>query len=412
MRQAIRQAIRPIRCAAALLGVVVLAVSACSSSATSGSSTPTSKAPTNKASGSPYKLGVICSCSGSNAASLTLMTNIVAAWAASVNAAGGISSHPVQLFTADDSQNPGTALLAVTKFVQQDHVIAIIDISNVDAAFGNYITSVHVPVVGGNLDSDLFAHNPYFFTAGGTTDGIPAGIVGAAKIGKVNKLGVMYCSGVPICAELPPVLKQIGAPAGVSVSYSGAIPNAAPNYTAPCLAAEQSGANGLFIASGAPQTLAVAQSCSAQGYKPTYIAAESSLANASLTNPAINGAVGEITNLSSSDTSNAEIGAMHQALDNFKPGLLASAVFSPGSSMVWAAGLLFQAAAQAGHLGDNPTPAQVIDGLYALKGETLGGLTAPLTFKKGKPNSLPCWFYYRVTGGKFTTPFGSSPACA
>jgi branched-chain amino acid transport system substrate-binding protein len=156
----------------------------------------------------------------------------------------------------------------------------------------------------------------------------------------------------------------------------------------------------------------VAQSCSAQGYKPTYIAAESSLANASLTNPAINGAVGEITNLSSSDTSNAEIRAMHQALDNFKPGLLASAVFSPGSSMVWAAGLLFQAAAQAGHLGDNPTPAQVIEGLYALKGETLGGLTAPLTFKKGKPNSLPCWFYYRVTGGKFTTPFGSSPACA
>ena len=217
-----------------------------------------------------------------------------------------------------------------------------------------------MPVVGGNLDSDLFASNPDFFTAGGTADGIPEGIVAAAKTAKVDKLGVLYCSGVPICAELPPALKEIGAPAGVSVSYSGAIPNAAPNYTAPCLAAQQSGANGLFIASGPPQTLAVAQSCTAQGYKPTYVAAESSLANSSLSNPAIDGAIGEITNLPASDTSNPQIKAMDQALNTFKPGLLASAEFSPGSSMVWAAGQLFEAAAQAAHLGDNPTPAQVL----------------------------------------------------
>jgi branched-chain amino acid transport system substrate-binding protein len=406
---------RPTRWAAALLGVAVLAVSACSSATSSGSaanSTTSSAASTNKASGSPYKLGVICSCSGTNAATLTMMSNILDAWSASVNAAGGIGSHPVQLFTADDSQNPGTALSAVTKMVEQDHVIAIIDVSNVDAAIGSYIASAKVPVIGGNLDSDLFTSNPYFFTAGGTTNGIPPGIVAAAKTAKVNKLGVLYCTGVPICAELPPVLKQIGAPLGVDVSYSGAMASAAPNYTAPCLAAEQSGANGVFVANGPPQTLAVVQSCAAQGYKPTYIAAENSLSNSSLSEPAINGAVGEITNLSSSDTSNPEIRAMRQALDTFKPGLVSSASFNPGSSMVWAAGLLFEAAAQAGHLGDNPTPAQVLDGLYALKGETLGGLTAPLTFKKGKATSLPCWFYYQVKDGKFTTPFGEHPTCA
>ena len=412
---------RPIRWAAVLLGMVVLALSACSSGGSSSSATGTTTgsaatgstaSSTNQAAGSSYKLGVICSCSGSNAASITLMTNIVTAWAASVNAAGGINSHPVQLFTADDSQNPGTALSSVTKMVQQDGVIAIIDLSNVDSSFGSYISGVKVPVVGGNLDSDLFTQNPYFFAAGGTTNGIPAGIVAAAKTAKVNKLGVLYCSGVPICAELPPALKALGAPQGVSVSYSGAVPNAAPNYTAPCLAAEQSGANGLFIASGPPQTLAVAQSCTAQGYKPTYIAAESSLANGSLSNPAIDGAVGEITNLSSTDTSNAAIKAMRQALDTYKPGLTSSADFTPGSSMVWAAGLLFQAAAKAGNLGSNPTPADVLTGLYALKAETLGGLTAPLTFTKGKATSVPCWFYYQVKGGQFTTPFGSSPACA
>ena len=403
---------RPIRWAAALLVVIVLALSACGSSGTSSGSSTASGASAGKATGSPYKLGVICSCSGSNAASITTMTNIISAWSSAVNAAGGIANHPIQLFTADDSQNPGTALSAVTKMVQQDHVIAIVDLSNVDSSFGNYVASEHVPVVGGNLDSDLFASNPDFFTAGGTSDGIPEGIVAAAKTAKVDKLGVLYCSGVPICAELPPVLKQIGGPAGVSVSYSGAIPNAAPNYTAPCLAAQQSGANGLFVASGPPQTLAVAQSCTAQGYKPVYIAAESSLANSLLSSPAIDGAVGEITNLPASDTSNPEIKAMDQALNTFKPGLLGSAEFSAGSSMVWAAGMLFEAAAQAGHLGDSPTPAGVLAGLYALKGETLGGLTAPLTFTKDKPTSLKCWFYYQVKDGKFTNPFGVSPTCA
>jgi branched-chain amino acid transport system substrate-binding protein len=401
---------RPIRWAAALLVVVVLALSACSSGTTSGGSTA-SGTPVDKATGSPYKLGVICSCSGSNAASITTMTNIISAWSSAVNAAGGIANHPIQLVTADDSQNPGTALSAVTKMVQQDHVIAIVDLSNVDSSFGTYVASEHVPVVGGNLDSDLYASNPYFFTAGGTTDGIPPGIVAAAKTAKVDKLGVMYCQGVPICAELPPVLQKLGTPEGVNISYSGAIASAAPNYTAPCLAAEQSGANGVFVANGPPQTLAVVESCAAQGYKPTYIAAENSLANSLLGNSAINGAVGELTNLSATDTANPEIAAMDQALNTYKPGLTSSAEYNPGASMMWAAGLLFQAAAKAGNLGDNPTPADVLNGLYALKGETLGGLTAPLTFTKGKATSLPCWFYFQVKDSKFAT-LGTTYTCA
>ena len=60
----------------------------------------------------------------------------------------------------------------------------------------------------------------------------------------------------------------------------------------------------------------------------------------------------------------------------------------------------------------NAQAAWVLGSLYALKDETLGGLTAPLTFTKGKPTSLKCWFYYQVKDGKFTNPYGVSPACA
>jgi hypothetical protein len=40
--------------------------------------------------------------------------------------------------------------------------------------------------------------------------------------------------------------------------------------------------------------------------------------------------------------------------------------------------------------------------MYALpQGTTLGGLTPPLHFKKGKPTSNACFFYMGIKNGKF-----------
>jgi len=51
----------------------------------------------------------------------------------------------------------------------------------------------------------------------------------------------------------------------------------------------------------------------------------------------------------------------------------------------WIAGKLFEAVAKAGALSPTSTSADVEKGLYALKGETLDGLSSPLTYTAGQP---------------------------
>ena len=58
------------------------------------------------------------------------------------------------------------------------------------------------------------------------------------------------------------------------------------------------------------------------------------------------------------------------------------------------------------------TTAQIKKGLYSLHGATLGGLTPPLTFTKGSPTPIDCWFWVGISHGKFTTPYGLKPVCA
>jgi branched-chain amino acid transport system substrate-binding protein len=373
----------------------------------------TSSAPGGTAaSGTPYPVGYICDCTGPDASSVNAFTAVIDAWAKSTNAAGGIDGHPIDLITKDDGQNSATSLTQVTQMVDNDHVIGIIDNSDVDAAWSKFVDSKGVPVVGGNQASDLYLSDPNWFAQGATANTVPLGIIGAAQKAHVSALSVLYCTNVPVCAQTPPVLKKLGKPAGVGLAYSAGIPNAAPNYTAPCLASKQAGANGVFVAGASSQTLGVVTSCQGQGYKPKYLAAETSITYSALKLSGLNGAVGEITNLSATDTSNAQIRAMQAALNKYEPGYLTSPNFAAGISMAWASGVLFAQAAEAGHLGNAPTAAKLKAGLYALKGTTLDGLSSPITYTKGKPTPLNCWFYYGIQNGKFISPYGTTPDCA
>ena len=67
----------------------------------------------------------------------------------------------------------------------------------------------------------------------------------------------------------------------------------------------------------------------------------------------------------------------------------------------WASGELFEAAVTASGSKDI-TSASVRAGLLKLRGETLGGLTQPLTFSADKPTLLNCWFETRVVNGSDT----------
>lgn len=103
----------------------------------------------------------------------------------------------------------------------------------------------------------------------------------------------------------------------------------------------------------------------------------------------------------------------HQALARYAPsvGTTGASPLTPVQMQVWASGELFQAAVDAS--GSGPvTSASVKRGLYALKNETLGGLSGPLNFVPGKPSLENCYFTYKIHDGQFTEPAGDKPVCA
>ena len=78
------------------------------------------------------------------------------------------------------------------------------------------------------------------------------------------------------------------------------------------------------------------------------------------------------------------------------------AVSGDSASLAWAAGALLVAAGS-GLSADNPSTQQLLDTLYAFKGQsftTLGGLTSPLTFVKDGLPKIPYCLLYAVSNAK------------
>lgn len=97
------------RAAALAAAAATLALGACgSSNDTSSTATPAGTAAaasgtapaattTTKPTGAAFKVGIICSCSGAQASQLGGIDDVYQSWADSVNAAGGIDGHPVDV---------------------------------------------------------------------------------------------------------------------------------------------------------------------------------------------------------------------------------------------------------------------------------------------------------------------------
>ena len=73
-------------------------------------------------------------------------------------------------------------------------------------------------------------------------------------------------------------------------------------------------------------------------------------------------------------------------------------------------GKLFEKAAA--NLPDNPTSEDILRGLWAMRNETLGGLSGPLTFIEGQPAApLTCYWPVRAKDGKWVAPTGGQGVC-
>ncbi len=399
---------------ALLSGAVVAAVAAiagCGSSSSHSATSPTSGSSSTGAStgattsgqaaGAPIKVGVICSCSGALGPFVAPYTEVYQAWAKSVNASGGINGHPVQLIVRDDGSSPATSFSDAESLIA-DKVVAIGDGSVLEQSWAATAKAANIPVVGYDQSSLDFGTNPDFYSPSGTADTTIPGIVATAKTAGATNLGALYCAEAPQCSELIPPLRAAAQKAGLGLPIASSAAVASPNFTAQCVAAEQAHITGLAVFQNNQTVVRVAADCNRQNYHPIYLIQGSGLASTYLTSPGIKDNMwAEMPDVPFTSTIPA-IQAMNSAVDKYYPGLRQNASsWTEANEIAWASGVLLEDAVKAGGLGasDTPSAAEVVSGLDSLKGDTLGGISPPLTFTANQPHKIDCWFTFHVANG-------------
>lgn len=386
--------------------VVALALAACLSGGGGGGSGASS----GGSSSGDWVIGSIGSYSGAFASSMAPTESTINAWADWVNATGGINGHHVKLINIDDALTPAKSNAAVRQLVDQDHVIAIVaDDSAISSVWASYVQSKGVPVIGTPFDA-IFASNPDFFPSGTTLQTIQFGAMAEAKKSGNKNFALFYCAEAATCANSVTMIKGLAPKAGETVAYTPEISASATSYAAQCIGAKQLGVNAIEIGEASTTTLNVFASCAQQGYHPQVIGNGGTVTAAWAKDPDVNGAITVQPNFPIFDLTTPAEKDFQAALQKYAPSVLTSPNLGENEAETWAAGMLFVAASKAGNLGANPTPADVIKGLYALKGDTLGGLAPPLTFKPGN-HSVNCWFTMDIRSGAFTTPDGQGTTC-
>jgi branched-chain amino acid transport system substrate-binding protein len=362
---------------------------------------------------STWVIGNIGTYSGDNSANFANGNLVMTAWQDYTNAHGGIDGHKVKVITMDDAGVGSTSVNDVKKLVQSDHVLAIVGMSSGDSAdWDAYTTTHNVPVVGGSTPvPDFFTRRNWFPVGTTANESVPDLLLYAKETLDETKGGYLYCVEAPVCAQLLPVYQGAYKAIGGDLAYNASFSSTAPSYTSQCLAAQSAGVQDLEIVGPAPVVPKIAQDCQQQGYNPHI------LLNDVVLTPSLAATLGSARAVFGADalpfneTGTAAAKAFHAALTKYEPSVLNASSFTQIDEVDWASGQLFAAAAEAANLGNHPTSKQLEAGLYKLKKETLGGLTPPLTFVKGKPNSVSCIFIMGIDNGKIDEPQGVTPFC-
>ncbi len=364
------------------------------------------------ATASTWVIGNIGTYSGGNSSNFIGGNLSLEAWADYTNAHGGINGHKVKVISDDDAGSPSTALNDVKQLVNNDHVLAIVgDNSGEDASFQSFLTANNIPVIGGSTPLTSFFMFKNYFPVGTTSnESVPDLLLYAKNVLHQTTGAYLYCVEAPVCAQLLPVYQGAYNAIGGTLAVSETTSVGDANFDSQCLAAQSAKAQDLEFVGPSFELPGIASDCNTLGYDPTLLNEDVVLT------PALATQLGSSAAVFASDAfpftaTSGPAAIYHAALEKYEPSVLNPKTFTQNDADSWASGELFEAAAKAGHLGNNPTRAQLIAGLYKLKGDTLGGLTPPLTFNKNKANSVSCIDIVDVDNGSIELPQGLTPYC-
>jgi branched-chain amino acid transport system substrate-binding protein len=330
-----------------------------------------------------------------------------------INADGGLNGHHVNVINEDDAGDGGRALSEAKDLVQNHHVIAIVGApaALTEASWASYINSTGVPVIGGDCATPQWNTVPVFFIQCGSPATQAFGVVkwGSQVVGKGANWGDWYCiESASVCGSLDNDwnAKGYAKAAGFHPVIRQQISLAQPDFTADCLAARGKSVRALTVLGDADTVIRAARSCSQQGYNPIYIQGSATVTYNTPQQTGLANMAAEMPTFPFTGVDTPAAREFARAYAQYGQGVQPS----PGASMGWSSAKMFEKAADIA--GNDLTSAGLIKALDTFHDETLGGLTVPMTFHKGKPSpDFRCWFVMQAVKGKWTAPHGDKVSC-
>ena len=331
-------------------------------------------------------------------------------WIKVVNAKGGVNGHQIRLIVYDDGGDPARHRAQVQDVIEHRGVIGFL--MNADAVAGassvGYINAKRIPVVGNDLASDWMYSSPMYFLQGSAGDELfrTMALATAQQVlprGK-KRFGTLICVEAEGCTRADNVVAETAREAGLDHVYRGRASIAQPDFTAECLSARNENVEVFAMGLDLNSVGRVTAACARQGYHPIYaplVADEGQKGN-----PELAGAVGLSPVFPYFQSATLATDEFQGAVRDHGGGM----ALGVGSAVGWAAGKLLERAA--GAISEPPTTESLLAGLWTIKGDTLGGLTPPLTFVKDEPPArLTCWFNLTLARQTWVSPDGFRLNC-
>jgi len=273
----------PLFIVAGLCGVVVAACGS-SSSTTTSSSSPSSSSPsssstpagtTAKPTGKPIALGAIVTETGpvASGGGYEYAANVANAWAAWVNATGGVNGHPVTMTVLDDAATPATEESDARRLVEQEHVAAVFIEDQSASAVAPYLASQNVPLFSSLGDGGHTQATATWFGVDMGPPYSPLDFVQVDKAAGATKFSNAVCSEVAVCLAYGKQLAAFGPKIGMQPGVTTTIAETATNATAQCLAITASHSDAINMFIGTNPISLIANACKTQGYKGIFVTA-------------------------------------------------------------------------------------------------------------------------------------------
>ena len=362
--------------------------------------------------GTPAVVASVGTYSGPIGSVLFSMVEGAQVWVRWINQKGGLNGHEVRMLVFDDGGDPARHQAQVKEAVERHRVIAFLN--NGDAGTGHaslrYITEKQVPVVGSDLGSEWAYTNPMYFPQGTAGDAFHYSNIAMAAEQMVpkgkTKLATIACTEAQACADAERIFTQTAQGLGFQHVYRARASLVQPDFTAECLAARRAEAQVFIVYLDSNSVARLAASCARQDFRPIYSVPQAIQSARQAVDPNLGGMLVHTSVFPYFQTGTPATDEYQRAMTTFG-GNLTNGV---GTAVGWTSGKLLEVAGA--RLPEPPSSVALLQGLWSIRDDTLGGLTHPLTFVEGgTARRRACWFTLLTRNGAWVSPDGYRLHC-